>query len=112
MRCLEKDRTRRPQSAAEVLDLLDSMATPSDIRSPTFREAAARSVAGAGAVLAPTLIYIVACAAMLAGLRWLETQGQVGARLLVFSVVGALLGLPIMVGLGLVLGLRRAERSG
>jgi hypothetical protein len=58
------------------------------------------------------LIYIVASAAMIAGLRWLEAQGQVGARLLVLSVVGALLGLPVVVGLALLLGLRRAERSG
>jgi serine/threonine-protein kinase len=112
MRCLEKDRTRRPQSAVEVLDLLDAMATPGDIRTPTFRQAAARSAAGAGAALVPALIYIVASAAMIAGLRWLEAQGQVGARLLVLSVVGALLGLPVVVGLALLLGLRRAERSG
>jgi serine/threonine-protein kinase len=112
MRCLEKDRTRRPQSATEVLDLLDALATPGDLRSPTFRQAAARSAAGAGAALVPALIYIVASAAMIAGLRWLETQGQVGARLLVLSVVGALLGLPVVVGLALVLGLNRAERSG
>jgi hypothetical protein len=112
MRCLEKDRTRRPQSAVEVLDLLDAMATPGDIRTPTFRQAAARSAAGAGAALVPALIYIVASAAMIAGLRWLEAQGQVGARLLVLSVVGALLGLPVVVGLALLLGLKRAERSG
>jgi hypothetical protein len=48
---------------------------------------------------------------MIAGLRWLAAQGQIGARLMVFAIVAALLGLPVVVGAGLVLGLRRAERG-
>ena len=110
MRCLEKDRTRRPQSAAELLDLLDTMATPSGLGLGRFREAAAQSWAGARSALILASVYLAACSAMIAGLRWLVAAGQVGTRLLVLSIIASLLGLPIVVASGLLFTLRRAER--
>lgn len=111
MRCLEKDRERRPASATEVLDLLDSMATPSLTSAMTLGTAASRGVAWATSALMPALVYLVAAGVMIAGLKWLAAQGQIGDRLMVFSIVLALLGLPVVVALGLLLGLRRAERG-
>jgi serine/threonine-protein kinase len=109
MRCLEKDRTRRPGSAAEVLDILEGMATPSALRAVSFQEAATRSWARAGAALMPASLYLLACSVTTAGLRWLAAQGQISTRPLVLSIVAALLGLPIVVGLGLVFALKQAE---
>ncbi len=111
MRCLEKDRDRRPASAAELLDLLDATATPGGLASPSLGSAASQGVAWATAALAPALVYLVAAGGMLAGLRWLASQGHVGTRVMVLSVVIALLGLPVVVGAGLLLGLRRVERG-
>ena len=111
MRCLEKDRERRPASADEVLTLLDAMGTPSGLRTVSFGEAAGRGLDWVRAALLPASVYVAACGLMILGLRWLAGAGQVGPRLLVFAVVGALLGLPVVVGAGLVLGLRRAERG-
>jgi serine/threonine-protein kinase len=103
MRCLEKERDRRPASANEILDLLDTMATPSGLR--------AAAPATAATAMLPTLTYLVASGVMISGLKWLAAQGQVGTRLVVFSIVAALLGLPVVVGVGLLLGLRRSERE-
>ena len=111
MRCLEKDRARRPAGANEVLDLLDATATPSGVPAMSFGAAATRGVAWATAALIPALVYILASGLMIAGLRWLAAEGQIGSRLMVFAIVAALLGLPVVVGVGLLLGLRRAERS-
>ncbi|HTO73143.1 MAG TPA: serine/threonine-protein kinase [Gemmatimonadales bacterium] len=107
MRCLEKERARRPASASEVLDLLDSVGTPSGLR-----------VAGRGersdwirarTMVLPALIYLLACAITIAGLRWLMTQGQIGLRVLVLAVVLALAGLPVVVGAGVIHRIRRVE---
>jgi serine/threonine-protein kinase len=111
MRCLEKERERRPATAGEVLDLLDSMTTPSLTSSMTLGAAASRGAVWATSALVPALVYVIAAVVMIAGLRWLAAQGQVGNRLMVFSVVLALLGLPVVVAASLVLGLRRAERG-
>ncbi|HSB54005.1 MAG TPA: serine/threonine-protein kinase [Gemmatimonadales bacterium] len=111
MRCLEKHRERRPASATEVLDLLDAAATPSLVASTSLGAAASRGVAWATAALLPALVYLAAAGIMLAGLRWLASQGHIGTRLVVFSVILALLGLPVVVGVGLLLGVRRAERG-
>ena len=77
----------------------------------SFGAAATRGVAWATAALIPALVYILASGLMIAGLRWLAAEGQIGSRLMVFAIVAALLGLPVVVGVGLLLGLRRAERS-
>lgn len=111
MRCLEKDRARRPAGADEVLDLLDSMATPSHIHAMSLGAAASRGAAWATSALMPALVYLVAAGIMVAGLKWLAAQGQIGNRLMVFSIVLALLGLPVVVAIGLLMGLRRAERG-
>lgn len=111
MRCLEKDRTRRPANAGEILDLLDATATPSAVPAASLGAAASRGLAWATAALIPALIYSLSAGLMVAGLRWLATQGHVSARVLVFAIVVALMGLPVVVGTGLLLGLRRAERG-
>jgi len=104
MRCLEKDRTRRPASAGEVLDLLDAMGTPSGMRaSGAVAESGWRRARSA---LIPALCYVVACGLMMAGLEWLLAQGQIGMRMMVMAVVISLLGLPVVVGIGLVRGIR------
>jgi eukaryotic-like serine/threonine-protein kinase len=105
MRCLEKERERRPASAAEVLDLLDAVATPGSLPSPS------PALAGASAGLVPGAIYAAAAGLTIAGIRWLASQGHVGTRLMVFSIVLALLGLPVVVGAGLLAGVRRGERG-
>jgi len=109
MRCLEKDRTRRPESAEELLELLDTMGTPSAVRALSLGDL------GRGGGLRSTLLtvglYLLACGITILGLRWLADQGQIGARLLVMATVAALLGFPVVVGAGLVIGLRRAERG-
>lgn len=109
MRCLEKDRTHRPASAGEVLDLLDATATPSAVATHSLHAAAARGVAWASAAIVPALVYCFSAGLMVLGLRWLAQQGQVSERVLVFAIVLALMGLPAVVGTGLLLGLRRAE---
>ncbi len=111
MRCLEKDRERRPASAGEVLALLDSMATPSGMPAMSLGAAASRGAAWATSALLPALVYCLAAGVMIAGLKWLAAQGQIGSRLMVFSIVMALLGLPVVVAIGLLMGLKRAEGS-
>ena len=105
MRCLEKDTSARPQSADEVLDLLDAMATPSGVHTAP-RASVTSSVLAA---VVPALVYAVACIAMILGLRWLANEGQIGTRLVLLGAIGSLLGLPVVVGAGLVLRLRKAE---
>lgn len=102
MRCLEKDRTRRPASADEVLDLLDTMGTPSGMRMTGIGGASLK----AKSALVPAVVYLLACAITIAGLQWLQSQGQIGMRLMVMAIVVALLGFPVVVGLGLIRGLR------
>ena len=62
MRCLEKDPTRRPQSAREILDLLASVATPSAVVVGTrWRERALRArvaLAGAGLLAVALVVYV------------------------------------------------------
>ncbi len=109
MRCLEKERARRPGSAEEVLTLLDTLGTPSGVRALSPGEVARWS--GVRTMLIPAGLYLLACSLTIGGLHWLAGQGQIGARLLVMAVVVALLGLPVVVGAGLVFSLRRAERG-
>jgi serine/threonine-protein kinase len=111
MRCLEKERERRPATVGEVLDLLDAAATPSGVSRLSLGGAASRGAVWATAALLPALAYLVAAGIMLAGLQWLASQGHVGTRLVVFSVILALVGLPVVVGVGLLLGVRRLERG-
>jgi serine/threonine protein kinase len=106
MRCLEKDRAKRPASANEILDQLDTLATPASLRRITVREAAR---GWAMPVLVPLVLYLLAAGVMLAGMRWLVNQGQVGMRVLMLSVVVALVGLPIVVAAGLILRIRGLE---
>ncbi|MEO8636415.1 MAG: serine/threonine-protein kinase [Gemmatimonadales bacterium] len=105
MRCLEKDRSRRPASAGEILDALEVLATTGNLRAITLESA--RSWVSSIAV--PVLLYLLASGAMIAGFRWLLNEGQIGMRLMVLSVVVALLGLPVVVAVGLILRLRAAE---
>lgn len=105
MRCLEKDRTRRPASAGEILDALEALATPGNMRAITLESAHGWLTS----VAMPVLLYLVASGAMIAGFRWLLSEGQIGMRLMVLSVVVALLGLPVVVAAGLILRLRTAE---
>lgn len=106
MRCLEKDRAKRPASANEILDQLETLATPASLRAIPFTEAAK---GWAVPILAPLAVYVVAVGAMLFGMQWLVHQGQVGARLLMFSVVVALIGLPVVVAAGMILRIRGLE---
>jgi serine/threonine-protein kinase len=106
MRCLEKDRTRRPASANEILDQLESLATPANLRAIPLREAAK---GWAVPVLMPLGVYVIAVGVMLAGLQWLAQQGQVGTRLFMFSLVIALIGLPVVVAAGMVMRIRGLE---
>ncbi len=109
MRCLEKEKTARPQTATEVLDLLDAMGTPSGTRATTRWEGAARAWDGALAGAIPALVYGVACGITIGGFRWLETQGQVTMRAVVFAIIGALMGLPLVVAAGWLMHIRRTE---
>ncbi|MEO8029779.1 MAG: serine/threonine-protein kinase [Gemmatimonadota bacterium] len=109
MRCLEKDRARRPATANELLDLLDAIGTPTGAHGISLGAAATRGWSGAAAALIPTALYLIASACTVGGLHYLGAQGQIGPRFGVLSLVGALLGLPIVVGLGLVSGLRQQE---
>jgi len=111
MRCLEKDRERRPAGAAELLDQLEATATPSDLRIPALREGAARAWAGAGGALVLAAGYLLVAAALIGGVRWLVLEGLLGRRYLVFGVVAAVLGLPIVLATGLVLRLGQVERQ-
>lgn len=106
MRCLEKDRAKRPASANEILDQLDTLATPASLRTITVREAAR---GWAMPVLMPLGLYVIAAGVMLAGLQWLVSQGQIGARVMMLSIVVALVGLPIVVAAGLILRIRGLE---
>ncbi len=108
MRCLEKDRTRRPASAGEILDALEALATPSQIRAISLRDARG----WVSSVLLPLVAYVIASGGMIAGLQWLVRAGQVGTRVMVMGAVLALLGLPMVVAIGLLLRLRRAEKVG
>ena len=59
MRCLEKDRARRPQSAREILDALAIVATPpagDDVRSQNGRRRVTRAVLLAAGVIAAVLL--------------------------------------------------------
>jgi hypothetical protein len=108
MKCLEKEKRARPQRAAELLEMLDAIGTPTGTRAAA-RDSMARAWSGALAAIIPAAVYLVACGATMAGLRWLAAEGQVGPRIVVVTLIGALLGLPVVVGLGLLLHVRKSE---
>jgi serine/threonine-protein kinase len=111
MRCLEKDRALRPQSAHEVLELLDSVGTPSQLPASKATQVLSRTWQHAAGAVLLTVAYLVACGLMVAGLRWLALQGEVSGRVVVLCIVGSLVGLPIVVAAGVFLRLRNAERA-
>lgn len=103
-RCLAKAPGDRPASAAEVLDVLDGVATPLPGRLPSaarksrperWREA----IVILGAYLATAGGTVVAVAHFAA-------QQRIPDRLLAVAIIGAMLGLPIAIGTGLFVRVR------
>ena len=106
MRCLAKAPGERPQTATDVLVLLDALATPSrGVRTVT----ASTPLAAAAAAL-PVGLYVVGSVGLLLLLWQLAARGVVHHRVVTLALIGMLLGLPLAAAAGVLRGLREGLR--
>ena len=98
MQCLAKAPRDRPQTAEEILDRLDALATPSR----GIRAVPAGGSSRLAAVAVPLLLYALGAAGLLLVLWHFAGRGVLHPRVPALALIGALLGLPLVTAAGVL----------